>query len=158
MYSAGTGYDLCTGLGTPKANILVSDLVGSTTQTATHFTVTTRTSSTAGSTISVTVYRAWTPRTTRPRLSRHGPLHQQRQSGRAALELHRSWRSDNGVHTFTAIVLKTAGSQSVTATDTSTSSNTGQTRQSQSTRRLHRNSPSASSRATSWRVVPSLRR
>ena len=33
--------------------------------------------------------------------------------------------ADSGVHTFTTIVLKTAGSQSVTATDTTTSSITG---------------------------------
>ena len=33
--------------------------------------------------------------------------------------------ADNGVHTFTTSVLKTAGSQSITATDTTTSSITG---------------------------------
>ena len=32
---------------------------------------------------------------------------------------------DSGVHTFTTTVLKTAGSQTITATDTSTSSITG---------------------------------
>ena len=33
--------------------------------------------------------------------------------------------ADDGVHTFTAIVLKTAGSRSITATDTATSPITG---------------------------------
>ncbi len=58
------------------------------------------------------------------RLHRHGPLHQQRRPGRPAGELSPSLRPTTATHTFT-VTLKTAGSQSITATDTTTSAITG---------------------------------
>ena len=60
--------------------------------------------------------------------------------------------ADDGAHTFTTVVLKTAGSQSITATDTTTSSITGSAG-SRSARPPPRNSPLASSPAAFRQAV-----
>ncbi len=123
--SAGTGYDLATGLGTPVANRLVPDLVVSSTSnpTATHFSISAPSSATAGNSFSVTI--------TALDANNHqvsgytGTVHFTSSDGLAGLPSNYTFTStDAGSHTFT-ITLKTAGSQTLTATDTSTSSIVG---------------------------------
>ena len=125
VYSAGTGFDLCTGLGSPKANVLVADLVGSTSQTATQFSVTTSpTTSAAGSAISVTV----TAETSSGAVATGylGTVQFTSSDAQAVLPANYTFTAANdGTCTFATVVLKTAGSQGITATDTSTSSITG---------------------------------
>ena len=58
------------------------------------------------------------------RLRRHGAVHQQRQPGDPPGQCTPSRPEEQGTFTFTA-TLKTAGTQSITATDTATSSITG---------------------------------
>jgi len=123
-YAAGPGYDLVTGRGTPIANLIVAAFAGQTVTApapaATHFTVSASTASTAGSTITVTVTaldasgNKVTGYTGTVRLTSSDPA--------ALLPANRTLAS--GVGTFT-VTLKTAGSQSISATDTVTSSITG---------------------------------
>src|SRR5207302_1840304 len=54
-YSAGPGYDLVTGRGTPIANKIVADLGGTPVATGPHFSITAPTTTTAGTTFSITV-------------------------------------------------------------------------------------------------------
>jgi subtilase family serine protease len=125
-YSAGPGYDLVTGLGTPVANLLVADLAGSqTVQGATHFSVSAPSSSTAGSLFSVTVTALDGNGNTVP--SYTGTVHFTSSDTLAGLPNDYTFTAaDNGVHTFTNLVaLKTAGSQTVTAKDTANSSISG---------------------------------
>ena len=89
--SAGPGYDLVTGRGTPFANLIVAGLVGttSTTPAATHFSVVVSPSSTtAGTVFNVTVTAARRQWQCRPRLSRHHSLHQLRRRRRSAGQLY----------------------------------------------------------------------
>jgi len=123
-YTAYTGYDLATGLGVPKADILVGDLVGQVTQTATHYSVTTSASSTAGSSLSVTVSAL--DANNAPVPGYLGTVHFTSSDGQAVLPSNYTFvSSERGTHTFATPVLKTAGSQSLTATDTATGSING---------------------------------
>ena len=61
----------------------------------------------------------------RHRLHRHGPLHQHRRPGRPAGQLHLHGRRRRHPHLHQRVTLKTAGTQSITATDTVTGSITG---------------------------------
>lgn len=124
-YTAGPGYDLVTGRGTPVANRVVADLVGSTTitPTATHFAVSAPTGTTAGAGFAVTVTAL--DANNRVVSGYTGTLHFSSSDPAAVLPPDYTFTAaDSGAHTFT-ITLKTAGSQSLAATDTSTGSMTG---------------------------------
>ncbi len=122
-YSAGPGYDLVTGRGTPIANLVVSDLVGQPSNAASSFGVAAPSSSTAGASFNVTVTALNASGGTVKGYT--GTV--QFTSGDAAAVLPANYTftsADAGSHTFT-ITLKTAGSQTVTATDASSSSISG---------------------------------
>jgi hypothetical protein len=123
-YSAGTGYDLVTGRGTPIANLVVSDLVGQSSTAATHFGVVAAPSSgTAGTSFNFTVTALNNSGNTDTGYT--GTVHFSSTDAAAILPANYTFTSaDFGVHTF-AVTLKTAGNETVTATDTSTSSITG---------------------------------
>jgi hypothetical protein len=121
--SAGPGYDLATGRGTPVANLIVSGLVGTPAPVsgATHFSVSAPSSAVAGSAFTVTVtalnssgqtYTAYT-----------GTVQLTTTDTAATVAL---LTNANGVLTF-SVTLKTAGSTQITATDSSNSSVTGNT-------------------------------
>jgi hypothetical protein len=126
--SAGTGYDLATGLGSPVANKIVADLVGqSSTTGATHFRVSSQASATAGSPFTVTVTALDANGNTVANYT--GTVHFTSSDSAAVLPtpdytFTTGATGDNGTHSF-SVTLKTAGSQTVTATDTSNSSFTG---------------------------------
>jgi hypothetical protein len=127
-YSAGRGYDLVTGLGTPYANLVVSDLVGTSTPAPAtpHFSVTSPASATAGSSFTLTVSALDSSNNA---MSGYlGTVHFTSSDGGAGVVLPADYKflaGDNGVHTFT-VTLVTAGSQTITATDTNNSSIVGQ--------------------------------
>ena len=125
----GPGYDLVTGRGTPYANLVVAGLVGSSTTTttaATHFSITATPEHRLrpATRLRITVTALDSSQQHGYRLYGHGPLHQFRQRGRCRwvparqLYVH---QQRQGRHTFT-VTLVTAGSQTVTATDTANSS------------------------------------
>jgi hypothetical protein len=126
--NAGTGYDLVTGRGTPVANKLVADLVGSTSSTpaATHFSVTASpTTTSAGAAISITVTALDASGNAVPTYA--GTVNFASSDGAAVLPGPYPFAStDLGQHTFT-VTLKTAGSDIVSATDAANSSVTGST-------------------------------
>jgi subtilase family serine protease len=125
-YSAGSGYDLVTGRGSPYANLVVSGLIGTSTltpTTATHFSISAPTSAVAGTSFNVTV--------TALDASNHvvtnytGTIHFTSTDSAAVLPANYTFTSsDAGARTFT-VTLRTAGTQAVTATDLSSSSLTG---------------------------------
>jgi hypothetical protein len=118
--NAGPGYDLVTGRGTPIANKIVADLIGSVAPAATHFSVSAPSTSTAGASFSVTVTALDANNNPFPGYS--GTVHFTSSDGQAVLPGNSTLT--NGTATFT-VTLKTAGSDSITATDTSNSSITG---------------------------------
>jgi hypothetical protein len=121
-YSAVSGYDLVTGRGTPVANLIVSGLVGSSTSSV-QFNVTTVASSTAGSAFTITVTAVNSNGTTDT--AYRGAVHFTSSDSLAVLPANYTYTStDNGVHKF-SVTLKTAGSQSITATDTVNSAISG---------------------------------
>jgi hypothetical protein len=121
-YSAGTGYDLTTGRGSPLANKIVADLVGSS-AAAPHFSVSAPSGATAGSSFSLTVTALDANNKTVTTYA--GTVHFTSSDAAAVLPADYTFTSaDAGVHTFT-VTLKSAGSQTVTATDTVTSATTG---------------------------------
>ena len=157
VYTAGTGFDLCTGLGSPKASVLVADLVGSTTQAATQFSVTASpASSTAGATISVTVSAETSSARRRHRLSRHCPFHQQRQPGRAAVELYLRGRRRRCAHLYHHRS-EDGGQPKRDGNRYLDEARSPAARRSPSARPPPRNSPSASSPAACRRARPFLR-
>jgi hypothetical protein len=125
-YSAGPGYDLATGRGSPVANLIVAALAGQTSTTpapgATHFSVSATSSSVAGAAITVTVTaldsngNKVSSYTGTVRIASSDPS--------AVLPVNGALTA--GVGTFT-VTLKTAGSQAISATDTSTGAITGNT-------------------------------
>ena len=125
--SAGPGYDLVTGRGTPIANLLIPALAGGTiAPSATHFSITTSTtSSTAGQAVNVTVTaldgnnNVFTGYTGIVQLT----------SSDAAATLPAAHALTSGVYTFTGVVLDTAGSDTITATDTNNAALTGSTQE-----------------------------
>ncbi len=118
------GYDLATGLGTPVANLLVPDLVGSQSNPgATHFSVTASPSSlTAGSSTSITVTALDASGNVVTGYT--GTVHFTSSDTQAILPPNSTLT--NGTGTF-SVTLATAGNQTVTATDASVGSITGST-------------------------------
>jgi hypothetical protein len=113
-YSAGTGYDLVTGRGSPYADRVVADLVGQPVST-THFRVTAPTTSAAGASFTIAVTAQDSSNNTLT--SYRGTVHFTSTDTSAVLPSDYAFTTaDNGSHTFT-ITLKTAGSDSVTLTD-----------------------------------------
>jgi subtilase family serine protease len=121
--SAGPGYDLVTGRGTPIANLLIPALAGGTiAPSATHFSVATSTTSgTAGQSFSVTVTAL--DGNNNVFTSYAGAVQLTSSDGKAILPAAHTLT--NGVYTFTGVVLDTAGSDTITATDTNNAALTG---------------------------------
>ena len=114
-YSAGTGYDYVTGLGSPKANLVITGLVGTAPAASDVLTISVSTPVTAGTSFSVTVTAKELERRPRCRLPGHGSLHQLRLQ--AVLPASYTFTAaDKGVHTFT-VTLETAGTQSLSVAD-----------------------------------------
>ena len=120
-YSAGTGYDLVTGRGSPIANKVIADLVGSssTTSGVTQFAVSAPATTTAGTSFTITVTAenasgaAVTGFTGTVQFSSNDTL--------AGLPANYTFTAaDHGAHTFT-VTLKTAGAHTVTVTSGSAS-------------------------------------
>ena len=118
-YSAGPGYDLVTGRGTPIANEVIAGLIGSGTSapTTAHFSISMPSSATAGTSFTITVTAqdasnaTVTGFTGTVAFSSSDPL--------AGLPANYTFTAaDHGVHTFT-VTLKTAGSDTVTVTSDS---------------------------------------
>ncbi|HKB40644.1 MAG TPA: hypothetical protein VKD72_29735, partial [Gemmataceae bacterium] len=132
-FSAQAGYDLVTGLGSPQANNLIPDLAGNAASSV-YFTVSAPSSVTAGSPFNLTV-TAHNPDGTID-ASYTGTVQFTSTDGQAVPPANYTFTTtataaagttpDNGVHIF-SVTLKTAGSQTVTATDTASSSITGNT-------------------------------
>ncbi len=121
-YSAGVGYDYVTGIGSPVANLVVRSLDGGTTtppSTPDSLMLSSATSVTAGNVLNVTVTAQNASGSTDTGFLDTVQFSSSDQQ--AGLPSSYTFNStDQGSHTF-AITLKTAGSQSVTVTDTSTS-------------------------------------
>lgn len=123
--SAGPGYDLTTGLGTPVANLLVSTLVGTPANGVTHFSISAPATATKGNsfTITVTPLNASNEEVT----NYSGTIHFTSSDGAASLPANYTFSAGNdGPQTFT-VTLNTTGTDSITVTDTSNSSITGTT-------------------------------
>jgi hypothetical protein len=122
-YSAGPGYDLVTGRGSPYANRVVADLIGQPATAAPHFSVSAPSSSTAGSAFTVTVTALDASGNTVPGYT--GTVHFTSSDGQAVLPADYTFTSsDQGSHSF-SVTLKSAGSRTVTVTDTANSATTG---------------------------------
>jgi len=119
-YSAGAGYDLTTGRGSPIANKVITDLIGSsTTTTANHFAISSPTSATAGTSFTITVSAENASNAVMTSFT--GNVSFTSSDGLAGLPAAYTFTAaDKGVHTFT-VTLKTAGSETVTATSGSVS-------------------------------------
>ncbi|MDB5341499.1 MAG: hypothetical protein JWN70_7118 [Planctomycetaceae bacterium] len=131
-YNAQAGYDLVTGRGSPIANLVVSGLVGSssttppppTTPVATHFVITAAASSTAGAGFSITVKAL--DASNNVVTGYRGTVHFTSSDVAGIIPGNYTFTTtDSGVHTFSSVTLKTAGSQNIKATDTASSSLTG---------------------------------
>ena len=123
-YSAGPGYDYVTGIGSPIANLVVGSLVG-TNSTASNDTLvlSASPSETAGQSFSLTVTAKNSSGATDTGYT--GTIHFTSSDVQAGLPASFKFSAANdGTFTFT-VTLKTAGSQSITATDTTTSQITG---------------------------------
>lgn len=129
IYSAGTGYDLATGRGSPIANLLVPALVGSSTVTPPAPTLSSfqvsaaSTSVTAGTSLAVTVTAIGSNGSA---LTNYlGAIQFASSDLQAGLPANYTFVSgDNGTHTF-YVTLKTAGSQTVSVADVSAPSAQG---------------------------------
>ena len=127
-YSAGPGYDYVTGLGSPMANLVVGSLVGTSTVPHDKLVLAATTAETAGTSFSLTVTAQNSSGATDTGYL--GTVHFTSSDVQAGLPANYTFTTgtgsgyDNGVHVFT-VTLKTAGSQSITATDTATSTITG---------------------------------
>ena len=121
-YIAGTGYDYVTGMGSPIANLVVGSLVGTSTASYDKLVLTATTPETAGKSFSLTVTAQKSGGGTDTGYT--GTIHFTSSDAQAVLPANSTLV--NGTSTFT-VTLKTAGSQSITATDTTTSAITGTT-------------------------------
>ena len=122
-YSAGIGYDYVTGMGSPIANLVVGSLVGTSTASSDKLVLTASTAETAGKSFSLTVTAEKSNGAIDTGYT--GTIHfTSSDTGQPAgkLDLH---IGQHGTHTFTTVMLKTAGSQSITATDTANPAITG---------------------------------
>lgn len=120
-YRAVAGFDFATGRGSPRANLVVRDLVGDTSNpgepVVTSFAVSAPQSSIAGETFGVTVTAL--DAFGNPVPSYTGTIAFASLDTMAGLpENYAFTEADNGIHSFSGIVLKTAGSQFVSVTDT----------------------------------------
>jgi len=124
-YSAGPGYDYVTGLGTPMANLVVGSLVGTSTASYDKLVLSAPTTETAGTPFSLTVTARNSSGATDTGYA--GTIHFTSSDVQAGLPSNFMFTTaDAGTYTFMdAVTLKTAGSQSITATDTTTSAITG---------------------------------
>jgi hypothetical protein len=126
-YSAQAGYDLVTGLGSPRADNLVPDLEKFGLSTSLRVTTSTA-SPTAGTPFSITVTAQDTSGKTLTGYT--GTVHFTTTDKGAGVVLPANYTftaADKGSHTFTGgVTLVTAGSQTVTATDTSDGTIAGQ--------------------------------
>ncbi len=123
-YSAGPGYDYVTGMGSPIANLVVGSLVGSN-STASNDTLVlfASPSETAGQSFSLTVTAKNSSGATDTGYT--GTIGFSSSDVQAGLPANFKFSAANdGTYTFT-VTLKTAGSQSITATDTTTAAITG---------------------------------
>jgi hypothetical protein len=114
-YSASAGYDYVTGLGSPRANLVVNTLAGITSAASDTLAVSAPKSDTAGTAFSVTVtaQKAVGGVDT----SYVGTIHFTSTDAQASLPASYTFTpADAGSHTF-SVTLKTAATQSVTATD-----------------------------------------
>jgi subtilase family serine protease len=116
--TAGRGYDLVTGVGTPIANKLIADLSGQpATPVATHFAVSASPSSiTAGNSVTLTVTAEDASNNPVPTYT--GTVHFTSSDGQAVLPGNFPFQGVTATATFT-VTLKTAGSETITVTDTS---------------------------------------
>ena len=116
-YSAGPGYDYVTGLGTPMANLVVGSLVRLVDPTHDNLILTASLAETAGTFVQPHGHRGKHERGDGHGLCRHDRMKQFRCPGRVARELHLHRPPTTG-RTRSRSRSKTAGSQSITATDT----------------------------------------
>ncbi|MDB5307817.1 MAG: hypothetical protein JWO38_2019 [Gemmataceae bacterium] len=120
-YTAGAGYDLVTGRGSPVVNRVVADLIGTPSPpapAATHITATAPATATAGAGFSLTVTAL--DASNKKVTGYAGTVHFTSTDAAASLPADYTFTAaDAGAHTFT-ITLKTAGSQSVTTADAAT--------------------------------------
>jgi hypothetical protein len=122
-YSAGVGYDYVTGLGSPIANLVAQSLVGVAVAPSDHLVVSGPTADTAGASFNVTVTADTSAGATDS--AYRGTIHFSSSDVQAGLPAsYQFTATDAGVQTF-SVTLKTAGTQSVTAADTSNSAITG---------------------------------
>ena len=122
-YSAGPGYDYVTGLGSPMANLIVGSLDGSSASSNDTLVVAASNAVTAGTSFNVTVTADNSSGATDTGYL--GTIHFTSSDVQAGLPANFTFTAaDLGTYTFT-VTLKTAGSQSITATDTTTSAVTG---------------------------------
>ena len=117
-YSAAAGYDLVTGRGSPVANSIVSDLVGSSTTTsaATHFSITgTPSTDTAGLSFSITVTALDSSNNV---VSGYvGTVHFTSSDGAAKLPANYTFASANRGGAIFSVTSVTAGNQTITVSD-----------------------------------------
>ncbi len=122
-YSAGPGYDYVTGLGSPIANLIVGSLDGTSTAAHDKLVLAAPTAETAGTSFSLTVTAETSAGVTDKGYT--GTVHFTSSDVQAGLPANFAFTTaDAGTYTF-PVTLKTAVSQSITATDTSTSAITG---------------------------------
>ena len=122
-YSAGSGYDYVAGLGSPIANLIVGSLDGTSTASHDKLVLAAPTAETAGTPFRLTVTAQNSSGKTDTRYT--GTIHFTSSDVQAGLPANFTFAAaDDGTYTFT-VLLETAGSQSVTATATTTSAITG---------------------------------
>ncbi len=114
-YSAGPGYDYVTGLGSPMANLVVGSLDGTSTASYDKLVLAAPTAETAGTSFSLTVTAQNSSGATDTGYL--GTIQFTSSDVQAGLPANFTFTAaDDGTYTFT-VTLKTAGSQSITATD-----------------------------------------
>jgi len=122
-YSAGPGYDYVTGLGSPMANLVVSSLDGTSTASYDKLVLAAPAAETAGMSFGLAVTAQNSSGATDTGYL--GTIHFTSSDIQAGLPANFTFKAaDDGTYTLT-VTLKTAGSQSITATDTATAATTG---------------------------------
>ncbi len=122
-YSAEPGYDYVTGLGSPVANVVAASLDGTSAASNDKLVLAAPPAETAGTSFSLTVTAQNSSGATDAGYI--GTIHFSSSDVQAGLPADFTFRpADQGTYSFN-IMLKTAGSQSITATDTATSAVTG---------------------------------
>ncbi len=123
QYSAGPGYDYVTGLGSPMANLVVSSLLGTSTASSDKLVLAAPTAETAGTSFGLTVTAENSSGATDTGYL--GTISFSSSDVQAGLPATFTFTAaDEGTYTF-PVTLRTAGSQSITATDAVTPSITG---------------------------------